>query len=462
MATRTVLHELTFLLGLLCVAKADTGHFWHVTDHHLDFTFDEDAVSCHDDLTPSQRGRFGNGLCDAPWRLINSSVYAMKEIAPNVDFIIWTGDNILHTTNESRDLSTAINLSTLDNITRLLRDVFPDVTTYPAFGNHDYFPDAQFPSHDNEMYQHMEITWGVWVNDSNFRRTFRKGGYYSSLIRPGLRLISLNTNLYYTRNRLALNFTDMTDPAGQFKWLNDTLAAAVRTKEKVIVIAHISPGLKGYEGFLWMYEPYNDLLNRVISRYTESGVIRAMHFGHDHDDEFKIYYDNKGVPRIPVFIAPSVTPWRYKDSQGELGRPHNPGIRLVSYDRSNGRHLDIKQYYLDLEKANRDRHAQWQLLYKATEIYDIPDVTAGSLSKARKRMLHSSKKHVQDYYERITLMADDSKCDAKCRYSIYCGMRYFDIPGFNKCLQKYPSLAFRPVSSCFKLVVALVVLLQLF
>lgn len=67
------------------------GHFWHVTDHHLDFTFDEEAVSCHDDLTPSQRGRFGNGLCDSPWRLINSSVYAMKEIAPDVDFIIWTG-----------------------------------------------------------------------------------------------------------------------------------------------------------------------------------------------------------------------------------------------------------------------------------------------------------------------------------------------------------------------------------
>lgn len=59
------------------------------------------------------------------------------------------------------------------------------------------------------------------------------GGYYTSLIRPGLRLIALNTNLYYTRNRLAQNFTDSDDPAGQVNWFNDTLAAAVRNKEKV-------------------------------------------------------------------------------------------------------------------------------------------------------------------------------------------------------------------------------------
>ncbi|XP_064596451.1 acid sphingomyelinase-like phosphodiesterase 3b [Liolophura sinensis] len=451
-----------FLTVFLCVTEADIGHFWHLTDLHLDYTYGGKAESCHNEVTPSQRGMFGSGLCDAPWALINSSVYAMKEIAPDVDFIIWTGDNIFHPRAKTGVLSMDIVLNTLDNITRLLREVFPDVTTYPTFGNHDYFPYAQFPSHDNKIYRHMEITWGVWVNDSNFRKTFRKGGYYSSSIRPGLRLISLNTNMYYTRNRLSLNFTDSDDPAGQFEWFNDTLAAAVRNKEKVIVIAHISPGLKGYEGFLWMYKPFNDMLNRVISRYMESGVIRAMHVGHDHDDEFKIYYDNKGIPRIPVFIAPSVTPWRYKTDQLEFGRSHNPGIRLVSYDRFNGRHLNIIQYYLDLDKANKDSHAQWQLLYKATDVYDIPDVSARSLSNARELMLDSSKKHVQDYYERLTLMGDTSKIDDKCQYSIYCGMRYFDVPGFNKCLDKYYSLAFRPVASSFVIIIVTVIISVLF
>ena len=41
--------------------------------------------------TPSHAGKWGNYLCDSPWRLINSSVYAMKSIEPNPDFIIWTG-----------------------------------------------------------------------------------------------------------------------------------------------------------------------------------------------------------------------------------------------------------------------------------------------------------------------------------------------------------------------------------
>lgn len=36
-------------------------------------------------------GKFGDYVCDSPWHLINSSVYAMKSILPNPDFIVWTG-----------------------------------------------------------------------------------------------------------------------------------------------------------------------------------------------------------------------------------------------------------------------------------------------------------------------------------------------------------------------------------
>lgn len=42
-----------------------------------------------------------------------------------------------------------------------------------------------------------------------------------------------------------------------------------------------------------------------------------------------------GIPMIPVFMAPSVTPWRYKNPK-KTGAAHNPGIRLVKYDRATG------------------------------------------------------------------------------------------------------------------------------
>lgn len=36
-------------------------------------------------------GKFGAYVCDSPWHLINSTVFAMKDILPDPDFIIWTG-----------------------------------------------------------------------------------------------------------------------------------------------------------------------------------------------------------------------------------------------------------------------------------------------------------------------------------------------------------------------------------
>lgn len=56
------------------------------------------------------------------------------------------------------------------------------------------------------------------------------GGFYSQLAKPGLRVVSLNTILYYSPNNVTQN---MTDPAGQFEWLEKTLEKAAENREKV-------------------------------------------------------------------------------------------------------------------------------------------------------------------------------------------------------------------------------------
>ena len=63
-----------------------------------------------------------------------------------------------------------------------------------------------------------------------FLLTFLLGGYYTVKTRHGIRIVAVNTNLYYIPNRQVLNETD---PAGQFKWLNETLAHAREKQEKV-------------------------------------------------------------------------------------------------------------------------------------------------------------------------------------------------------------------------------------
>lgn len=72
------------------------GKFWHISDLHLDpnYTVSKDPLqvcpSAGSQPVPNA-GPWGDYLCDSPWVLINSSIYAMKEIEPQPDFILWTG-----------------------------------------------------------------------------------------------------------------------------------------------------------------------------------------------------------------------------------------------------------------------------------------------------------------------------------------------------------------------------------
>lgn len=58
------------------------------------------------------------------------------------------------------------------------------------------------------------------------------------------------------------------------------------------------------------------------------------------------------------FSAPSVTPWRHKIPT-ETGSPHNPGIRLIEYDRDTGMHINYEQFYMNLTDSNRQGMANW-------------------------------------------------------------------------------------------------------
>ena len=59
---------------------------------------------------------------------------------------------------------------------------------------------------------------------------FLLGGYYTTLIKPGLRLVSLNTVYYYTNDKLTAN---LSDPANQFSWFDNVMTSAANSKEKV-------------------------------------------------------------------------------------------------------------------------------------------------------------------------------------------------------------------------------------
>ncbi|XP_052771999.1 acid sphingomyelinase-like phosphodiesterase 3b [Mya arenaria] len=416
---------------LFCVfgnVYTDIGYFWHITDFHYDFTYYGRQLSCNPNAKPTEPGKYGDFWCDSPWALVNSSVQAMAKHRADVDFILWTGDTVLHTGNEN--LNYTINADILDNVTEIIDNVMGSVPVFATFGNHDYYPNNQFPPTNNLLYNDTWDRWGAWIGDVTQEGNFRKGAYYTKKTDHGLRIVALNTNLYYTSNKAVLGSND---PGDQLSWLNQTLAEARRNNERVLVTAHIPPGPHTPSDTWWMHEQFHTPLVETLRRYTD--VIVAMHFGHDHADGFKVLSGNSGNHKAPIFMAPSVTPWRYI-IPNVIGPAHNPGIRLVKYERTTGRHLDIQQYYLDLENANNNGSDIWGLEYTATSAYGIDDLTAESLEKAIEKI----KKPGSEEFNRYVHFHDVSppvllkeECDHICHGVIVCGFTHFDVEGYEQC-----------------------------
>ncbi|KAH3787773.1 acid sphingomyelinase-like phosphodiesterase 3b [Dreissena polymorpha] len=435
------IRSLMVLIFTLAIASSESGFFWHVTDFHYDFTYHDRQLSCNPNAKPTNPGQYGDFWCDSPWKLVNSSVQAMAKLKPNADFILWTGDTIVHASD--KELNYEINAEVLTNITDLLKSVLPGVKVYASFGNHDYWPNNQFPPANNRLYNDTLDRWESWINDSSQHNNFRKGAYYTVKTPHGLRIIALNTNLYYTSNKVTVN---VSDPADQLQWLNATLAHAKTNNEPVLITAHIPPGVHTPSILIWMHEmfhiPFVDILQ------THADVIVGMFFGHDHSDGFKVLPNKSGKLTSPIFIAPSVTPWRYR-IPNKIGPAHNPGIRLVEYDKATGRPLDITQYYLDLQKANKNAHDHWEVEYEAKKAYEIPDLTAATLANLATRIKDPGSSAFKNFWRFFTVSPPAElleSCLNDCHSAVYCGLTNFDMDSFRGCQNKMISGASRLIS----------------
>lgn len=63
------------------------------------------------------------------------------------------------------------------------------------------------------------------------------GGYYSVKLNKSLRLLVLNTNLYYTSNKLTAS---LDDPAEQWAWMEEQLQDVMRNGQKVTPFKYLT------------------------------------------------------------------------------------------------------------------------------------------------------------------------------------------------------------------------------
>lgn len=133
------------------------------------------------------------------------------------------------------------------------------------------------------LYDFIADQWEQWLPEASQRTTILAGGYYTALVRPGLRVISLNNNHCYTYNWWTFYQPDYSQV--QLQWLHDTLLVAEAAGEKVHILAHIPSG-EGSCFKVWARE-----YSRVVDRFWNT--ISAQFNGHTHKDEFYVFYSRE-------------------------------------------------------------------------------------------------------------------------------------------------------------------------
>lgn len=287
-------------------AKTATEQWWHLTDTHLDPYYTEGAFvsgcycETHDacprmpsdcTIAPAGAGAgpFGESEadCATPVALWESALEFMADTAPAVTLVLHTGDHGeagLSASCSAESPAQAQIVGILERSMAGLHAAFPAARIFSVLGNHDGTPGDVFDAGPPEawLYDNLTSIFGqTFANDSAALATLQTGGYYSTLARPGLRIVALNTNYFTTLNPLLANSSSAASAAGvaQLAWVNDTLAEAAVAGEAVVVIGHIPPHGAWRPG--------------VFSRYraimtAHAGTVRAELFGHSHVDETTI------------------------------------------------------------------------------------------------------------------------------------------------------------------------------
>ena len=214
-------------------------------------------------------GPYGNTKCDAPVSLEESMYAAIKQVAPNAAFTIFTGDIVDHAvwlTNQTQNIKD-IN----DGYTRM--SGLP--TVYGVVGNHEASPTNAFPPKalnnnvEQWVYNTLSADWSPWIGSTSAAMADNFGAY--SVVNGNLRVISINTNLYYGGNYWLYEKTMEADPSGQFAWLVSELQAAETAGQRAYIIGHMPMG---------MGDAFRDASNyygQIVKRY--SATIAAEFFG---------------------------------------------------------------------------------------------------------------------------------------------------------------------------------------
>ncbi|UKZ47975.1 hypothetical protein TrVGV298_002211 [Trichoderma virens] len=297
-------------------------------------------------------GPFGEHNCGSPPSLEESMYQAIQELSP--DFSIFTGDIVDHAIwntsigrneMEIRSTYSAMNKAGMGRV-------------YSTLGNHEMSPANALPPLrlGKSLEWLFNLVLEAWPRLEGTTSDIKTYGRYS-VKHPmsNLRIISINTNLYYTMNFWMYQVMDGPDPDNQLQWLIEELDSAERNGDRVYIIGHMPMGSSD------AFHDASNYFDQVINRYQST--IAAMFFGHTHLDQFEISYSDYQAQTAEnavsiSYIAPSMSPLSGM-----------PAFRIYTVDPITFGILDAETYSADMDQEGFNIRPVWTRSFSAREEY---------------------------------------------------------------------------------------------
>jgi len=339
-------------------------------------------------------------LCDTPLSVISSMMdYIVSDIVvnssdgvdrDNLDFVAFVGDANAH---DVYNQSKASHLSLMRDWVDILHSAFDPfgIPVFLTLGNHEGLPVDNFNGPPTDDWYNGPISEWIssWI-DTPYSAPYdsRKpseilasSGYYSSVIRPGFRLIAINSG-YIAADNFYLKFSHNKDPyvdmGGQLKWLRDTLhRAKYELNEKVVLLLHhpISSAVSPFERTYYdLYDEYGDIIVTILAGHTHSDQFHVLgnnNFSATSTDKSFAEDPNTNNPFATWFSAGSVVQYN--------GR--NPAFRVYQYNRNTLEMVNYIHYRFDTKRSNAEGQPIWFRAYDAMTEYGVRDVSAASMTQ---------------------------------------------------------------------------------
>ncbi|KAL4127890.1 hypothetical protein PRIC2_006887 [Phytophthora ramorum] len=407
-------------------SAANVKHIVHFSDVHLNISESLDATeSVEIKLT------YGD---DAPITLLTSALAFAKELIPDPDFFLYTGDHVAHgdlseefeaETVETNVETMAQYYATKDNDTKL------DVTA--LIGNADTTPDYNMNVTDPETEVNPSIAlisaaWEDTLSKSNLD-WFNRRGYLSYDLDDKLVVLTLNTVPYSPSH--SPDTTNISDPFGQFAWLNETLLELRNADKFAYVVGHIPPIIDSYSG-AQMWEPeYIVIYKEIVHQFAD--IIKAQFFAHVHSIEFrvpltseqKVQQEADGAELVPLFMSAAISPI-YNN---------NPAFMVWDFDATTYEVLDFTVYGSNVSTT---QELDWRPLFKASTEYGVSSLRTSELNAFVDRAASDPTLLEQYYYNSKAQSYLQSSCvDVACQSKWLCTTQWYTTSeDFDACVSE--------------------------